>query len=201
VFSYCSTLARRDTTLFGYAPGGGPGGHTTMRAGYDALAGRIYADGDSGPDGSFTSSAVARDRYTLFGPASPGPIAFTARLHVVGFAAVERQLHAGASAGASLREGSDPAVELGASAGPEGYTSIDQELALPIRHFVGESFELTYTASASGYGLQSTASISGQFSFADLPPGYGVSSCQGFSGGPVVALAPTSWGKVKIRYR
>jgi hypothetical protein len=35
----------------------------------------------------------------------------------------------------------------------------------------------------------------------DLPPGYSLTSCQGYFAGPPVATRPASWGTLKTRYR
>ena len=71
-------------------------------------------------------------------------------------------------------------------------------LALPLSHLVGEEFELVYEVNASA---EFSASAHGALSFAELPTGYGVASCQGFAGDGAVSIRRASWGALKLHYR
>ena len=193
VFSFCSTLAQRDTFL-SYSPG-------YATASYDLTVGIASARGGSGFDGAFIAPAVARDRFTLLGPGPAGPIAFTGRLHVVGAASVSDAFFS-AYVDGSLQEGSNPPVRASAGTGGSGENaSLDQHLSLPLQHAVGEAFELIYTASARGHGRYSNANSTGQLSFSGLPTGYWLVSCQGFSTAPVVPVRGVTWGSLKVIYR
>jgi len=56
--------------------------------------------------------------------------------------------------------------------------------------------------SLNGCGAGSaSASVGGQLTILDLPPGYVLLSCQGFSAGGATPARSESWGRVKIRYR
>jgi hypothetical protein len=56
--------------------------------------------------------------------------------------------------------------------------------------------------SLNGCGAGSaSAPVGGQLTIHDLPPGYVLLSCQGFSAGGATPGRSESWGGVKIRYR
>lgn len=50
-------------------------------------------------------------------------------------------------------------------------------------------------------GAGSIGFVEAWLSFAGLPEGYGITSCQGFAGGGSVPALPASWGALKLRYR
>ena len=181
----CSSAAARDTSDGGYCLD--PPGAYESRGRYSLPLGTIRADAHSCYTATAASNVVSRDRFRLVGPSGGGPIAFEARLYVNGGATPYGSVSAGIS-------------ELGGdsrSASDVPYGGFDETLVLVLSHVVGDEFELALNASAtaseSGYAL-------GNLSFA-LPPGYGVTSCGGFTGDGAVGIQRTNWGALKIRYR
>ena len=196
---YCSTAARRDTsvngsTLFG-SSGFGSGG-------YDLVAGHVRCSFRTATEGGAPAgSAKAVDRFTLVGPPAGNRVPFTVRFKASGGASLSR--YSGASLTGSLQEGSNPALTARSFylvIDSYVYVYLDSTLTLPTSHFVGESFELTYQVSAAGNG-SSNGDAMGDLSFPDLPLGYGIVSCQGYSAGAVVPTRAVTWGGLKVRYR
>lgn len=183
----CSTAATRDTTASAACA---PFGTTETREAYNLVLGTVLARAqscDSAPVNGFVS-VYARDRFRLVGPAGPAVIPFQAKLRCSGSAG------GFGTVGATLGEigGAYLSVNDG------GLGGFDTELVLPLSHAVGEEFALAYEVSASA---QSTAQAQGVLSFAGLPPGYGITSCQGFAGEGAVPVRRASWGAVKSHYR
>jgi hypothetical protein len=54
---------------------------------------------------------------------------------------------------------------------------------------------------AGNANFNATSSGTLDFSFVDLPPGWGVTSCNGYRQEPAVPALPRSWGTVKAAYR
>jgi len=195
VFSYCSTRARRDTTFFDFYVSGASGS-----ASYDLVAGGLYISFDSGNDGVADASATGRDRFTLVGPNSPSPVSFTVSLRLVG--QTQSRNNGYSSVWGHLGEGNNTPVGAGVSSYyGNSIASLDETVSLQLVHLVGEPFELTYQAGGYGKGVASQGSLWLALSFPNLPPGYGVASCQGYSIGVVVPTLSRSWGQVKSRYR
>jgi hypothetical protein len=190
----CTAAMTRDTVVtivcepFAPVEGG--------RGNYDLVSGRLHAEahgcsGWYGPGGGYVS-VRASDRFRLVGPSGGGPVAFQARLQLSG--------GAGGFAGTC---GGD-LVEVGgasASANDGGLMYLATTLAIPITHQVGDEFRLDCYVSASAGGSGGLGFVDAQLSFAGLPPGYGVTSCQGYAGDGAVSNLPASWGALKLRYR
>ncbi len=182
----CSSLPTRDHSTYTTCTLV-PGTSSTNEK-WNLVLGTVQVAASSCYSGVATVAALARDRFRVVGPASATPIAFQARLGT----------HGGAgefgSVGAGLSEvGGESRWVDGGFVG--GFNTV---LLLPLSHVVGEEFELVYEAHADAYP---TASTSGQLSFTGLPPGYGVTSCQGFAGDGAVPTKRTSWGAIKSIYR
>lgn len=162
-------------------------GHGSV--GYDLAHGTISAVGSTEPECCGYGTGSTHDVFTLVGPAGPALVSFTAHLHVVA------SLAGSGTASATLREGASNAAGYNDPPGPD-----DATISITIARHVGETFDLylDYSATACGDG---EASLTGTLSFPDLPPGYAVSSCQGFLSDPSVPAAPTSWGQLRARYR
>jgi hypothetical protein len=202
VLDYCSTWARRDTSVFGGTLFGSPGNGAGS---YDLVAGWAKASFRASTEGSAPGgSAIARDRFKLVGPISQSAISFTVAFALVG-SAFPNQNNGGAFVGGSVREGNNPPVSAGGDLiilYPEFYYwNLSKVLSLPLNHPVGEAFELTYQVNTSGSGSGSNGQVQGTLFFPDAPPGYGVVSCQGYSSGAVVSTRPLSWGRLKALYR
>lgn len=117
-----------------------------------------------------------------------GSIAFQARLQAYGAAG------GNGTVSATIHEAGGAYV----SVNDAGLGGFDQVLVLPLAHPVGEEFVLGCEVNASA---DFTATARGSLSFAGLPPGYGVASCQGFAGEGAVPALPARWGALKLRYR
>jgi len=80
--------------------------------------------------------------------------------------------------------------------------TLTYDLSLPVQAIVGQTFRLHFELSGNAYGSSGTVSGAGnaEFSFAGLPPGVMVTSCQGYMSGPAVASRVSSWGRVKSIY-
>ena len=189
----CSTAVARDTTMEIVCPPNAPvvGGTGS----YDLVTGRLSAraSGCTGWEGSGGGymSVRASDRFRLVGVPGGGPVTFEARLQLSGGVGG----FAGTCGGDILEIGG-----ASASANDGGQMYLYTTLSIPLTHQVGDEFRIDCYASASGGG-SGLAFVDAQFSFAGLPPGYGVTSCQGYAGDGAVATLPASWGALKLRYR
>jgi hypothetical protein len=156
---------------------------------YHLAHGTISASASTEPECCGYGTGSTHDLFTLLGPPGPALITFTAHLHVT-----SSQSGSG-TAGATLREGASNSASYTNPPGPA-----EETISITIARHAGETFDLflDYHATACGDG---DASLSGTLSFSDLPPGYAVTSCQGFLSDPSVAATPTSWGRLRARYR
>ena len=159
-------------------------------ADYDLVTGQVSAGV------SVAASYVAvttNDIYTITGPI--GPVAFSAQLDARAGTEFYGVGTAGIRSDNESREVAfGPCVCFGT-----GYT---QTLSLPLTHAVGEPFRLSLILSGlipSSNRVRSKAVVTGNLGFT-LPPGYIVTSCQGYSSAPT-ALRPTTWGQLKLTYR
>jgi hypothetical protein len=130
------------------------------------------------------------DRFRLMGPEGGAPIAFEARL------ALNGGLSGTSVGGIAFAEIAEPGG---------AFVSVDESflpplLSIPLSHAVGEEFLIELTARACSL-RRTLAEVDGHLSFAGLPAGYGVTSCQGFAGGGAVASLPVTWGSLKFHYR
>lgn len=184
----CTTLATR-TVDHSSSCAPNPGSVITHEA-YDLVAGSANVSAQScyfAPVNGF-SGVTVRDRFRLVGPAGPGMISFQARLLTTG------QADGFGTVSAGFFESGGGAQSVN-DAGQGGFATM---LVLPLSLAVGDEVELTYTLDVSA---QNAGSAQAQLSFAGLPPGYGVSSCQGYAGEGAVPTRRVSWGKVKSHYR
>jgi len=78
-------------------------------------------------------------------------------------------------------------------------SSVNQAVSLSIQVQEGVPFRLGLCANARASGGYST--FQGVLSFADLPPGAMVQSCQGFMQDEPVQSTQTTWGRVKALHR
>lgn len=190
----CSTAVARDTVVMivcePFAPVQGGQGS------YDLVTGQLHAttsgcSGWYGPNGGYISVS-ASDRFRLVGPSGGGLVAFEARLLLTGGVGG----FVGTCGGTILEVGGGSAT---ANDGGNMYLYIT--LGVPLSHRVGDEFQIDYYASASAGGSGGLGFVDGQLSFFGLPPGYGVTSCQGYAGDGAVSTLPASWGALKLRYR
>lgn len=188
----CNAVAARDSAVAFVCP---PFPPVFGQVSYDLVAGRLYAKavGCSGFDGPGGGGVIVRgsDRFRLVGPAGGGPVSFEVRSQLVG------------GVGGLGTCGGD-LVEVGgasASANDAGSMYLYTTLAVPLSHQVGDEFRIDYYASASAGGPSGLGFVEAQLSFAGLPPGFGVTSCQGYTGDGAVVTRKASWGALKVHYR
>ena len=78
------------------------------------------------------------------------------------------------------------------------------DLNIVVTRAAGQTFDLYLNLRATGGGsggAPGTGDVAALLVFPDLPPGFGVRSCQGFSTGLAVPTARSSWGSLKLSYR
>ena len=149
---------------------------------YDLTNGTIGVTAFEGGDSSMEVFMQTTDDFVINGPAGGSPIVFSAILQAKVNASSELKLFSGA-----VRDSTDYAGAL------------DQTLRLTLQHSVGEHFLVSMRAFTVSVRLQGT-SASGVLGFTALPPGYSLSSCQGYAAAPV-PTRPTSWGRLKQFFR
>ena len=79
---------------------------------------------------------------------------------------------------------------------PEVLDSLDLVIPRTGNAPIGLTIEATGEAN---YDAVSSSTL--DFTFVDLPPGWGVTSCNGYVQEPAVPATPRSWGNVKAAYR
>lgn len=181
--------------------GPGPG---SADAAYDLSSGTLSA-GSLGFDQGASATVTASDEYRLRGTPPGLPITLTAELRVTAHLNTF-SCRAGALVFASLQEGSSSPVSAtmsrgcgGSNCACSGSALRDTVLRVTVDRALDEVFTLTAvvrssiaTASSSGYG---------RLSFAGLPPGAFVESCQGYRQDAPVPAKHASWGTLKVHYR
>lgn len=178
--------APRDS-LSGTATGAYGYGH------YDLVAGEADADGISyAPPSVGYASVQTSDVYTLIGPPLAPPITFTAQGHL----AVDYVCPGGYAYGA-IQEG---ASNLASASWNLECSQHVVDLRIAITRAVGTTFGLSLLLNAQGHN-GGRATMSESLSFPDLPPGYAITSCQGFSTVRAVPVRSRSWGTLKTHYR
>lgn len=144
---------------------------------------------------SMSATLLANDEFFVIGPAPGELVHFTATLN----AAVAACGYAGASV--TIWVGSSPAAELGVGGTAPGGPCKSSSSTLSIAVDVAEGAPFRIKCVARGSGIETgRSSASGTLSFAGLPGGYSVRSCQGFRQ-DFVPVLPVTWGAIKIRYR
>ena len=186
--------ARADTTVTYDYP-------TYGRGRFDLAAGWVAQSAGGAAGGGADATAV--DRYTLLGP--PGTVPIQARMSIRYVATscwLQPHGQGPAETSASIVHGTDRADFACASPFPPfGTCNVcngTEPLTLPLVVAVGVPFEVRWQVRGTA-GANNGEESFAFFSF-DLPPGYAIESCQGYSTGAVPAER-TSWGNVKDRYR
>ncbi len=149
---------------------------------YDLVAGTIEVSSYSYSYDIFETWLQTQDDFVIEGPSSATPIRVVAILNVTAYRS-EIQLSSGIASVSSD------------DAGPA-----NQTLRLDLDKLPGEHFTLGILVSSHGDPDQGTASGRGTLRFTSLPPGYALTSCQGYAALPVATRA-TSWGRLKQIYR
>jgi hypothetical protein len=181
-----STLPARDTT----ACNNGYGANSCGRAHYDLYVGNAGAQASiqGGDFGYATGIVEARDDFRVVGIPAGTPVAFTARFTLVSTVSTP------SSSGylrARLRE------EISATErAVEGFAALNQTLELAITTLAESPFRLALYLEAQR-NARGTDAIEGSLSFAGLPNGASIQSCQN----PATTVTRGTWGRVKAAYR
>jgi hypothetical protein len=160
---------------------------TTAHVRYELVLGTFFGDAFGCLEGGSSAGLQAMDRYRVVGPATTIPIAFTANLDMQG-----------------LVEGDQQYLFQVGSGMPE-YTNLPQPLpqtaiaTIALQYLPGEEFVLQWGFKFIGNNF-AFATVDGTLSFAGLPAGYAVRSCQGYTS-DTIGIAPITWGAVKTLFR
>ena len=199
VISYCDRIESSSPTW----AAGIVGGSFSL----DLIAGTMeMRSSGCSPHQSCGAGLTATDLYQVVGPASANPIPFEVRVALTG--SIAAQLHTYPFHG-TLCSGAQVRFVLSSDAASTEFTDVNGSepcagktvaggLMLPLARVPGEWFPIRYDLTANASGGEGT--IRGAVSFANLPPGYSIVSCQGY-GAPPVATLPSSWGRLKQVYR
>lgn len=168
-----------------------------VEAGYNAFFGHFRVYVWVWMDDRNSADVSIADRFRIVGPESSSsiPLDLTARLRCVARVGYYTMM------GAWLLEGEGPLSPISLPI----TTEVDSTLELQLQHRPNEEFQIRYGATVSmENNLQATAGgqrtqLVGDLTFAGLPAGYSVVSCQGYRS--VVAVDATTWTLVKSRYR
>ncbi len=155
------------------------------------------------------------DTYLLVGPPAASPIPMRVHLHLNARTTGDVVRDLGGRI--DVFEGGRVTVAFGrvGSGSPITYANQDNvdeglDLMLPVTALPGEPIELRLAATAEGTpapdmsqdsALPNSAWLYGRWSFLDIPPGYTVLSCQGWSSDAPVPARRSTWGGLKTRAR
>lgn len=185
---YCTSAAQMDTS-------GAPNANSHASGGYSIPGGTLYSFGNSGMDGCEPRTTV-EDDFNLSGAPAGTVIQLTARLSLSLRASDNMgpgNAYAGLVEGASNSSGLDwPLIYF------YGNTR-DTVLTLPVTAIVGTPFHMRYFVGAL-VGELVSAEWHGTFDFTGFPAGVSMVSCNGYALAPT-PTRPTSWGRLKARYR
>ena len=210
-FADCPT-----SSASGYGPGGsygyqhsGPVWNEGIYGGsvaHDLIVGTFGASGGGG--GGEHSGGVNlsfSDVYKIVGPATASPIPFELVVHLSGDLSASQWTYPYIgtvcnSVTAALQVTSGPSS---ASHSQGSYSQactpvvVDHDLSLALQKLPDETFDVAFLVQVYG---SAGGSLDGTFAFVGLPPGYSVTSCQGYSSPPTPA-SHASWGSIKASYR
>lgn len=163
--------------------------HASGSVSYNLASGFVTLTVNGGLVCGGGAGVTTHDVFTLTGPASGSPLSFRAEL------TVSSGGHGGPS-GASVR------LDGPSNSSPYAPFPGSSTVSVPIQVSPGSPFDLYVEGYAFGGGGGSGgASVGAWLSFPDLPPGYLLTSCQGFTAGIPVPVRATSWGRLKTVYR
>lgn len=199
-FTGCGTVSSSTAPVFSTGGSGYGCGYGGGSGGYDLTAGLVWLDAYGWSDGDAEVSITTEDIYQLTGPDSGEPIPLSAKFTVA------PQFHIGGNRYGCMNGRAMGLIREGDSIRKVGFFtccvcgifSYSDVASLPLVHRVGEPFHLVMVLDADA-GISSAVLLTGRLAF-DPPPGYVVTSCQGFSTAPTPTRA-TSWGKLKTLYR
>lgn len=168
--------------IFSFTPPSGCVGQGGGTISYNLIAGSIAASAFLNDHFALTNSMQTSDVFVITGPASATAIDIQAILTTVRQPWTLARLTVGA-------------VTLETSAPGSG----TEVLKLNAAYLPGEPFTVGMFVEATAVGIDNRQ-ISGSLAFSKLPPGYTLTSCQGYAAAPV-ATRVTSWGRLKQIYR
>jgi hypothetical protein len=189
----CSSLVGSTTNAVSFKYEGGPWvlGQPCPTGCYNLVDGTFsatgYGDQLYGP--SCTSEMLVTDIYQIDGLPPGAPVSFIARLDVEGTLSGPASYF-----GRLLSEGGTEAQHTAETGDPTSFV-----VELPLSHAPGVPFQLAVHFSATGQDPDGYARAIGRLTFAGLPSGATISSCQSYNV-PVPAQAK-SWGALKSIYR
>jgi len=175
-------------------------------ASYNLVTGTFsLSGGGGGGEQSGGASLGVSDIYQIVGPASAIPIPFQVIVHLTGHLSATFQTYPYIgtvcdNVGTQYTLTSGP---TSATYGEGSYSAactsveVDHDVSIALQKVPGETFTVANGLSMSG---SSSGNVSGTIVFAGLPPGYAVTSCQGYSS-PPTPVTTTSWGSLKASYR
>jgi len=177
------------------------GGHVQ----HDLIVGNFGATGGGG--GGKQSGGVGlgfSDIYQIVGPASAIPVNVHVMVHLTGTLSASMNTYPfigpycdAVDANFQVTSGpANAAYNVGSYSAQCTPLAVDHDVTLALQKLPGEAFTVTYSLGIAG---SIGGTINGTILFA-LPPGYTMSSCQGYSSPPTPAQA-TSWGSLKASYR
>jgi hypothetical protein len=178
--------------------------HTTGVFSSGVIGGQCYQQ-CSGE--AFAIYARLVDTYTLVGPGTD-PVSITptvgAQLSVpigCGFDPYIGTFCCGGAGTVRLVYEARDSTQLAGSAGGTGKAILaSQDLPLTISPTPGVPFYLTIVFDIGG-SCRSGAQASAALRFDNVPPGYTIQSCKGYTQGQPVPVRQASWGSLKLHYR
>jgi hypothetical protein len=187
----CTTAAQRDTSgvpaLNSFC---GP-----YQAGYSIPGGTLYSAASSGFDGCRAQTTV-EDDFSVIGAPAGTVVPLTARLSLSLYA---NDLMGPGNAYAGLVEGTSNSSAVDWNLIDFGGNTRETVLSVQVTAIVGTPFHMRYFV-GSHVGELCFAQWHGTFDFTEIPAGVSVVSCNGYAQAPTPTL-PSSWGRLKARYR
>ena len=189
--TYCTPAAKVDTTV-AHDPGYEC---SCFTAGFDVPNATLYVTSCSS-FGMCYPRVTVEDDFTLGGLPAGTPVAFTARFDA---ALTASDFMGPGDADARLVEGAANAASVHHELWQFYGNTVSTPLSVPVVAIAGTPFHMLYEVRGT-VGELCNVEWHGAFSFADLPAGVTVTSCNGFVQGPTPART-RSWGSVKAAYR
>ncbi len=164
---------------------------------YDIPTGLVYANVQVRDTPANTVAVTADDQYWIIGPTTGSAMSCTAQFAVSGYGYYRCS---GATSITVQGQTASASFYNDGSTGPPNATPpLSGVLSLPVIAAVGAPFEVKLSGTINPIN-SSSVYVRGTLSFAGLPAGYAVVSCNGFGGG-ATSVRPRTWGSLKSVYR
>jgi hypothetical protein len=195
-FGPMETISTKSASYWLDCPDRYPGSYFSTVS-YDLAAARFEV-ATGGGDSQSGNWMYVSDSYTLVAPDASGPITFEARLELDGY------VSASSGFAASLRSGTafdSLSVYASSSEGPSWIT-VDTDLVIPVTAEPGSKFDVgVYLRSSAGWvQTYGRLNVIGVLNFGQLPPGFSIRSCQGFTQEAPIPVVARSWSLIKARF-